>query len=111
MPCTQINLCKIRVKDIAEKPAPDKAPSNIGAIGMYVFTPEIFDRIRKKSSGVGNEVQLTDGILNLNRSQKVYDYKFNGTRYDNGDKAEYLKAIIDFALNNENMKDSILECL
>jgi UTP--glucose-1-phosphate uridylyltransferase len=99
------------LEDIVEKPDVDKAPSNIGAIGRYVFTPEIFDCIKETSSGVGNEIQLTDGIRNLNRSQKVYGYKFNGTRYDTGDKVEYVKAIINFALNNENMKDNILEYL
>ncbi|WP_371413358.1 UTP--glucose-1-phosphate uridylyltransferase [Methanococcoides sp. NM1] len=99
------------LEDIVEKPDVDKAPSNIGAIGRYVFTPEIFDCIKETSSGVGNEIQLTDGIRNLNRSQKVYGYKFNGTRYDTGDKVEYVKAIINFALNNENMKDDILEYL
>ncbi|MCM1987498.1 UTP--glucose-1-phosphate uridylyltransferase GalU [Methanococcoides seepicolus] len=99
------------LEDIVEKPDVDKAPSNIGAIGRYVFTPEIFNCIKETSSGVGNEIQLTDGIRNLNRSQKVYGYKFNGTRYDTGDKVEYVKAIINFALNNENMKDNILEYL
>ncbi|MCM1987225.1 UTP--glucose-1-phosphate uridylyltransferase GalU [Methanococcoides seepicolus] len=99
------------LEDIVEKPDVNKAPSNIGAIGRYVFTPEIFNCIKETSSGVGNEIQLTDGIRNLNRSQKVYGYKFSGTRYDTGDKAEYVKAIINFALNNENMKDNILEYL
>ena len=97
------------LEDIIEKPAPENAPSNIGAIGRYVFTPEILDCIKKTPAGVGNEIQLTDGIRLLNEEQKVYAYKFTGKRYDTGDKVEYVKAIIDFALNNEDMKEQIKE--
>lgn len=96
------------LEDIVEKPAPEKAPSNIGAIGRYVFTPEIFDCIKGTSCGVGGEIQLTDGIKLLNAVQKVYAYRFTGKRYDTGDKLEYVKAIVDFALENEEMKDEIL---
>ncbi|WP_406660833.1 UTP--glucose-1-phosphate uridylyltransferase GalU [Methanolobus sp. ZRKC3] len=95
------------LEDIIEKPAPENAPSNIGAIGRYVFTPEILDCIKNTTTGVGNEIQLTDGIRLLNEQQKIYAYKFTGKRYDTGDKAEYVKAIIDFALANEDMQEQI----
>ncbi len=95
------------IDDIVEKPAPSKAPSNIGAIGRYVFTPEIMDCIERTSEGVGNEIQLTDGIRLLNKEQKVYAYRFTGKRYDTGDKIEYVKAIIDFSLQNEETKEDI----
>lgn len=97
------------LEDIVEKPSPQEAPSNIGAIGRYVFTPEILDCIKWTDRGVGNEIQLTDGIRLLNEEQKVYAYKFMGKRYDTGDKVEYVKAIIDFALNKEEMKEQIKE--
>nr|WP_321497508.1 UTP--glucose-1-phosphate uridylyltransferase GalU [uncultured Methanolobus sp.] len=97
------------LEDIVEKPSPQDAPSNIGAIGRYVFTPEILDCIKQTDIGVGNEIQLTDGIRLLNEEQKVYAYKFTGKRYDTGDKVEYVKAIIDFALNKEDMREQIKE--
>lgn len=97
------------LEDIVEKPSPQDAPSNIGAIGRYVFTPEIMDCIKQTDIGVGNEIQLTDGIRLLNEEQKVYAYKFTGKRYDTGDKVEYVKAVIDFALNKEDMREQIKE--
>ncbi len=99
------------LEDIVEKPRPEDAPSNIGAIGRYVFTPEILDCIKETATGFGNEIQLTDGIRLLNDQQKIYAYKFTGKRYDTGDKTEYVKAIIDFALNNEDMKEQIMKHL
>ncbi|ABE52516.1 UTP--glucose-1-phosphate uridylyltransferase GalU [Methanococcoides burtonii] len=101
------SLCIL--EDIIEKPSVEEAPSNIGAIGRYVFTPEIFDCINKTSTGVGGEIQLTDGIRLLNEQQKVYAYRFAGQRYDTGDKLGYVKAIVDFALKNEEMAPSIRE--
>ncbi len=95
------------LEDIVEKPAVEQAPSNIGAIGRYVFTPEIFECIEKTSEGVGGEIQLTDGIRLLNEIQKVYAYKFLGTRYDTGDKLGYVKAVVDFALETKEMCDDI----
>jgi UTP--glucose-1-phosphate uridylyltransferase len=97
------------LEDIIEKPAPEEAPSNIGAIGRYVFTPKILDCIKQTDIGVGNEIQLTDGIRLLNEEQKVYAYKFTGKRYDTGDKVEYVKAVIDFALDKEDMREQIKE--
>jgi UTP--glucose-1-phosphate uridylyltransferase len=99
------------LEDIVEKPSPESAPSNIGAIGRYVFTPEIFDCIRNAGTGVGSEIQLTDGIRLLNKSQMIYACKFKGKRYDTGDRLGYVKAIVDFALKNENLKEDIIEYL
>lgn len=103
--------CLYALEDIVEKPAPEDAPSNIGAIGRYVFTPEIFDCIKEAGTGVGNEIQLTDGIRLLNESQTIYAYEFKGTRYDTGDKLGYVKAIVDFALRNENLREDVFEYL
>jgi UTP--glucose-1-phosphate uridylyltransferase len=97
------------LEDIVEKPSPDVAPSNMGAIGRYVFTPEIFDCIRNAGRGVGSEIQLTDGIRLLNKSQMIYACKFKGKRYDTGDRLGYVKAIVDFALKNENLREDVIE--
>ena len=97
------------IKDIIEKPGEQEAPSNIGAIGRYILTPEIFDCIKKTSPGKGNEIQLTDAIRMLLKEEKrdVYAYKFKGKRYDAGDKLGYVKAIIDFALEREDLREEI----
>ncbi len=94
-----------RVEDIIEKPSLDEAPSNIGAVGRYILTPKIFECIRKTGQGKGNEIQLTDAIRLLKSEEEVYGYVFEGTRYDAGDKAGYVKAIIDFALERADLKE------
>ena len=94
-----------RVEDIIEKPSLDEAPSNIGAVGRYILTPKIFECIRKTGQGKGNEVQLTDAIRLLKSEEEVYGYVFEGTRYDAGDKAGYVKAIIDSALERADLKE------
>lgn len=96
------------LEDIIEKPSQSDAFSNIGAVGRYVFTPEIFDCIRIAGTGVKSEIQLTDGIRHLNKSQIIYAYKFKGKRFDTGDRLGYIKAIVNFALKNENLKENII---
>jgi UTP--glucose-1-phosphate uridylyltransferase len=104
-----IEDCLYAIEDIIEKPQPGHSPSNIGTIGRYIFTPEIFDCLGRTTKGVSNEIQLTDAIASLNRKQKTYAYKFQGTRYDTGDKLGYVKAIVDFAMRNEDIREQILE--
>jgi UTP--glucose-1-phosphate uridylyltransferase len=88
------------LEDMIEKPDPAHAPSNLGAIGRYVFTPDIFGAIGRTTAGAGNEIQLTDAIRHLCREQPVYAYTYHGKRYDTGDKLGYLEAIVDFALGD-----------
>lgn len=92
-----------RVDDIVEKPDVDKAPSDLGAIGRYIFTPQIFDCLKETEEGIGNEVQLTDAIRLLKDRQNIYGYLFKGKRYDTGDRFGYIEAIIDFALENDRL--------
>ena len=99
------------IEDIIEKPKINEAPSNLGATGRYIFTPEIFDCIKETTIGVDNEIQLTDAIRVLIENQKVNAYIFNGKRYDTGDKIGYVQAIIDFALKNKNFRETILDNL
>lgn len=96
-----------KILDIVEKPALNEAPSRLGAIGRYVFTPELFDCLKKTERGVGGEIQLTDAIRMLNGIQDVYAFSFSGKRYDTGDKLGYLKAIFDFAMNDPEISESI----
>ena len=99
------------IQDIIEKPTPDLAPSNLGAVGRYIFVPEIFDCLKRTPPGVGNEIQLTDAIRLLLKEQPVYAYKFRGKRYDTGDKLGYIETIIDFALKDPHLQKNLKKFL
>jgi UTP--glucose-1-phosphate uridylyltransferase len=99
------------IQDIIEKPTTDSAPSNMGAVGRYIFVPEIFDCLKRISPGVGNEIQLTDAIRLLLKEQPVYAYKFKGKRYDTGDKLGYIETIIDYALKDPDLQKSLKKFL
>jgi UTP--glucose-1-phosphate uridylyltransferase len=101
----------LKIEDIVEKPTPDKAPSNLGAVGRYIFIPEIFDCLKKITPGIGNEVQLTDAIRLLLKNYPVYGYQFQGKRYDTGDKMGYIETIIDFALEDEHLRNKLMTFL
>jgi UTP--glucose-1-phosphate uridylyltransferase len=88
------------VSQIVEKPAPEVAPSRLGVAGRYILTPAVFEQIRQQPRGVGNEIQLTDGIAGLLRSEKVYAYRYEGKRYDCGSKEGFLEANVELALQH-----------
>ncbi|MBH1986143.1 MAG: UTP--glucose-1-phosphate uridylyltransferase GalU [Burkholderiales bacterium] len=88
------------VTQIVEKPAPERAPSRLGVAGRYILTPAVFEQIRQQPRGVGNEIQLTDGIAGLLRSEKVYAYQYSGKRYDCGSKEGFLEANVELALRH-----------
>jgi len=98
---TQDRLFKIT--DLVEKPSPSEAPSNLAIIGRYILTPEIFDHLEKTAAGRGGEIQLTDGLKRLLQRQAIYAYRFNGKRYDTGDKLGFLKATVEFALRRHDL--------
>jgi UTP--glucose-1-phosphate uridylyltransferase len=100
-----------RIRDMVEKPKPSEAPSNLAIIGRYVLTPEIFDCIAQVEPGSGGEIQLTDGLRQLLRSRPVYAYRFEGTRYDAGDKLGFLKATVEFALKRHDLGGPFREYL
>lgn len=99
----------IRIEDIVEKPTPENAPSDMGAVGRYIFVPEIFDCLKNTDPGAGNEIQLTDAIHLLLKDHPVYAYKFEGKRYDTGDKLGYIETIIDFALRDTQLNKELRE--
>ena len=94
------------VKDLVEKPKAAVAPSNLGIIGRYILTPEIFKILSNTDRGLNNEIQLTDAIKELLKIQNVYSYKFEGKRYDIGNKFDYLKAIVEFGLIRNDFGDA-----
>ena len=87
-----------RVTDLVEKPPVGKAPSNLAIIGRYILAPEIFESIEQVQPGAGGEIQLTDALRHLLASRPVYGYRFEGKRYDAGDKLGFLEATVEFAL-------------
>jgi UTP--glucose-1-phosphate uridylyltransferase len=93
----------VRVLDIIEKPAPEDAPSDLGVMGRYVLTPGIFDAIDKTPPGRGGEIQLTDAIKVLLGTEPVYGYTFTHGRYDVGNKLDYLRATVEFALERHDL--------
>jgi len=91
------------VKDLVEKPSPDKAPSNLAIIGRYILTPGIFNALEQTKPGKGGEIQLTDGLRLLMEDQPIYAYEVEGIRHDAGDKLGFLKATVEFALKNKDL--------
>jgi len=89
-----------KVLDTVEKPHPDDAPSNLASVGRYVFTPKIFEALEETKPGKGGEIWVADGVRNLCRNETVYACKLEGTYWNCGDKREFLKATINFALKN-----------
>ena len=88
---------------IVEKPAVGEAPSNLAVIGRYVFTPEIFAAIADTPPGVGNEIQITDAIGLLNKTQPVTGYSFKDGRYDCGKPLDYLKATVELGCARDDL--------
>ncbi|MBI4481905.1 MAG: UTP--glucose-1-phosphate uridylyltransferase GalU [Acidobacteria bacterium] len=99
------------ISDLVEKPAVERAPSNLAVIGRYILTPEIFEMLEQTEPDLGGEIQLTNGLRKLLKSQKIYGYKFEGRRYDGGDKLEFLKATVEFALKREDLGREFREYL
>ncbi|HUI56314.1 MAG TPA: UTP--glucose-1-phosphate uridylyltransferase GalU [Bryobacteraceae bacterium] len=92
-----------RIRDLVEKPKASEAPSNLAIIGRYVVTPEIFDSLQAIDPGSGGEIQLTDALKHLLRTRPIYAYRFEGTRYDAGDKLGFLKATVEYALRRHDL--------
>ena len=93
----------LRIDEIVEKPAPEKAPSRMGVAGRYVLTPRIFDEIRNQPQGVGGEIQLTDAIERLMAHETVYAFQYAGKRYDCGSKEGFLEATVELALQHPDV--------
>ena len=100
-----------KISDMVEKPRPSSAPSDMAIIGRYILTPDIFNIIEKTPPGKGGEIQLTDALKAMLKRKPVYGYLFNGRRYDAGDKLGYLKATVELALKNPELKDEFKEYL
>ena len=96
----------VRITGLVEKPEPGSAPSNYAIIGRYVLRPEIFDILRHTQPGKGGEIQLTDALQEMARDNiagGVYGVVFRGRRYDTGDRVDYIKAIVQLAVERSDL--------
>jgi UTP--glucose-1-phosphate uridylyltransferase len=84
-----------QLSGIVEKPAPADAPSTLAVAGRYILTPHIFEELKTTPKGAGGEIQLTDAIAQLLNKEKVFAYRYQGTRYDCGSKLGFLQATVD----------------
>jgi UTP--glucose-1-phosphate uridylyltransferase len=100
----------IRIDRLVEKPKAN-APSNLAVIGRYVLPPRIFEILEQVTPGVGGEIQLTDALAVLAREEGLLGYRFEGDRYDAGDRFGYLKANVAFALKRPELRAPLLEYL
>ncbi|MEM2918024.1 MAG: UTP--glucose-1-phosphate uridylyltransferase GalU [Candidatus Altiarchaeota archaeon] len=99
------------IKNLIEKPSIEEAPSNLGIIGRYILTPEIFDILEETERGVGNEIQITDALRTLCKKEKIYACEFFGKRYDIGNKFDYMVASIEYGLKHKEIGNSLREYL
>jgi UTP--glucose-1-phosphate uridylyltransferase len=102
----------VKMRGVVEKPEPSKAPSNLSIIGRYILQPEVFDHLSRIGRGTGNEIQLTDALAELIRGNKPFHgLRFEGKRFDCGDKVGFLQANIAFALARPDMSEAVREIL
>ncbi|MGE0223937.1 MAG: UTP--glucose-1-phosphate uridylyltransferase GalU [Acetobacteraceae bacterium] len=101
----------VEIQGLVEKPAPKDAPSNLSIIGRYVLMPEVIGHLAKMERGAGNEVQLTDGMAKLIGTQPFHGLRYEGRRFDCGDKVGFLEAQIAFALKRPDLAPAVRDFL
>ena len=107
----QVDQRVFKVKTLIEKPEPEQAPSNIAILGRYIITPAIFSYLEKAKPGKNGEIQLTDSLCELAKTEPMYAYDFVGRRYDVGNKLGFLQATVEFALKREDLRSEFMAYL
>lgn len=97
-----------RANALVEKPQPSEAPSNLAIMGRYILTPQIFTILEEQPVGVNGEIQLTDAISKLSETESIFAYHFDGLRHDVGEKLGFIKTIIHYALQHEDLREDLL---
>jgi UTP--glucose-1-phosphate uridylyltransferase len=98
-------------RDFVEKPSQKETPSQLAIASRYIFTPEIFDFLEKTKPGVNNEIQLTDAMRAMVKKHAIYGLKFEGKRYDIGNKLDFIKTNIEFGLKNKEIGKELRDYL
>lgn len=106
-PDSEIMPGLINVKSFVEKPKIDQAPSDYAIIGRYLLTPEIFAILKEQKPDKGGEIQLTDAINTMNKTQRVFAHVYQGERHDVGNKENYLETSIEYGLQHPETKDQL----
>ncbi|WP_179393875.1 UTP--glucose-1-phosphate uridylyltransferase GalU [Lacticaseibacillus absianus] len=106
-PESEVHKGLYNVRKFVEKPSVDEAPSDLAIIGRYLLTPEIFDILDHQKPGKGNEIQLTDAIDELNKTQRVFAHEFTGKRYDVGNKFGFVQTTIEYGLTHPEVQDEV----
>ncbi len=101
----------VRITRLVEKPAPGEAPSNLAIIGRYVLSPTVFEVLRNTAPGRGNEIQLTDALETLSAHEPMHGVVFRGRRFDTGDRAEYLRTVVQLAVERPDLGPEFLAWL
>jgi UTP--glucose-1-phosphate uridylyltransferase len=112
----QYGICGVGKRDgkafeidgMVEKPKPGTAPSNLSISGRYILQPEIFKILETQERGAGGEIQLTDAMIGLSKTQKFYGVEFEGERHDCGSKAGFLRANIAFAMQRDDLREGLI---
>jgi UTP--glucose-1-phosphate uridylyltransferase len=107
----QVSEGVYQVMHLVEKPEPAQAPSNLGIVGRYILTPQIFDAIMVTPPGKGQEIQITDALQLLLKQQALYAFELDGTRHDTGTPLGWLKANIALALKRDDISSELREYL
>ena len=92
---------------MVEKPPKGTAPSNLSITGRYILQPEIFDILKTQERGAGGEIQLTDAMIGLTKTQSFYGFEFEGERHDCGSKPGFLRANIAFGMARDDLRDGL----
>ncbi|MCO8290478.1 UTP--glucose-1-phosphate uridylyltransferase GalU [Tetragenococcus halophilus] len=108
-PDAQVEDGLYNVNSFVEKPEPEVAPSDLAIIGRYLLTPEIFSILENLAPGAGDEIQLTDAIDILNKTQRVFAREFRGKRFDVGDKFGFMQTSIEYGLAHPQIKDDLTD--
>lgn len=99
------------VRGLVEKPNPEEAPSRLAIIGRYVLLPEVFEHLSRFERGAGGEIQLTDAMAKMIGGSEFHGLRFEGQRFDCGDKIGFLEANLAFALKRDELRDDIADVL
>ena len=90
---------------------PEEAPTDLAIAGRYIFTPDIFDYLENLEPGVNDEIQITDAMRKMVKDRDMYGFRFDGKRYDIGNKLDFLKTNIEFALDREELRGPLTDHL
>ncbi|MEM0230935.1 MAG: UTP--glucose-1-phosphate uridylyltransferase GalU [Candidatus Woesearchaeota archaeon] len=101
----------LRIEEMVEKPKREEAPSNLAILGRYILTPDIFEVLEKTKPGVNMEINLTDALSFIAKKRGAYAYKIDGEWLTVGDKISYLKAVIKYALEREDVGPQLKQFL